>query len=303
MKIIFHDKGNEGGTYKIINLQNGRIYIGSTYRFKDRARGHKAELNAGRHLNRFLQNDFNKCGSEVFLFEVIETIVGDRKARVEREQFYIDQWYDKQVNCYNLVPYAMDTRGGTRNKKQIDPLTDGRCRPFSEERLIKHSAKLKEKWQDSVLKENSKKNALKQWSNQITNNIIVTNRITGEKVVITGSIRQFCLDRGISYKAFHQLAKGKLKTSSGWYIGELVPKYIDQKGQVRKPLSKEHREKIAGGKYVGIKLINNNNEEIVLNTNVKKQCKDLGISYSSLMKLLKGKCHSVSGYVLAITTN
>lgn len=297
---MFHDKANEGGIYKIINLQNGRIYIGSTYRFKDRARSHKTELEAGRHLNKFLQNDYNKCGSEVFLFEVIEIVINDKKTRIEREQFHIDQWYDNQKNCYNLVPYAMDSRGGSRNKKQIDPLTDGRCKPFNEDRRAKHTAKLKEVWQDSELKELSRQNAYKQWQEQSQNNITVTNKETGEKVIINGSVRQFCLDRGLSYKAFHQLVKGKLKSSGGWFMEEEEPEYVSQKGQVRKTLSEEHKQKIAGGKFTGQKLINDNNEQITMSFNVKQQCRELKLPYTTLLKVLKKECKSVCGYRLAL---
>jgi len=303
MQFIFHDKANEAGIYKIINLNNGRIYVGSTSRFKTRAYAHNNDLIANRHLNRFLQNDYNKCGSEAFLFEVIEVVSGDRKLRIEREQCHIDHWYDNQKNCYNLVKLAMDNRGGTRNKKEIDPLTDGRCKPFSEERLTKHTEKAKEVWQDPKLKESSRQNALKQWSNQSANNITITNRATGEKVVITGSVRQFCLDRGLSYKAFHQLVKGKLKSSGGWFVGEQEPEYTSQKGQVRKALSKEHREKISGGKYVGLKLVNHEGLQIVLTSNIKQQCRDLGLPYSTLIKVLNGKCRTVAGYVLTAASN
>jgi hypothetical protein len=298
MKLIFHDKGNEGGIYKIINLQNGRIYIGSTYRFKDRARGHKTELEAGRHLNKFLQNDYKKCGSEAFLFEVIETVMGDRKTRVEREQFHIDQWYDNQKNCYNLVPYAMDSRGGSRNKKQIDPLTDGRCKPFSEERLLKHIEKSKEVWQDPTLKEGSRQNAYKQWSEQSNNNLLVTNRNTGEKAVITGSVRQFCLDRGLSYKAFHQLVKGKIKSSNGWFLGEEEPEYVERNGEVRGPMSKENRDKHSSGKYLGIRLVRDSGEELIIGNNVKDQCREFGLPYTTVLKVLNGQCRVVSGYHL-----
>lgn len=218
MKFVFFDKGNEGGIYKIININNGRIYIGSTSRFKTRAYSHSNDLEANRHLNKFMQNDFNKSGADSFLFEVLEVVVGDKEERLRREQFHIDQWYDNQKNCYNLAKEAKDTRGGSRNKKQIDPLTDGRCKPFTEERLAKHTEKLKEVWQDPALKEMSRQKALKQWSTQAKNNITVVNKETGEKVVITGSIRQFCTDRGISYKAFHQLVKGKLNKSGGWTL-------------------------------------------------------------------------------------
>ena len=157
---------------------------------------------------------------------------------------------------------------------------------------------LKETWQQSEYREISRQNAYKQWQEQSQNNITVTNKETGEKVIINGSVRQFCLDRGLSYKAFHQLVKGKLKSSGGWFIGEQEPEYTSQKGQVRKPLSREHREKISGGKYVGLKLVNHEGLEIILSSNVKQQCRDLGLSYSTLIKVLVGKCKSVSGYVL-----
>lgn len=298
MQFIFHEKANEGGIYRITNLTNERIYIGSTYRFKSRARNHSNDLVANRHLNRFLQNDYNKCGTEAFLFEVIEVVSGERKLRVEREQYHIDQWYDNQKNCYNLVKQAMDNRGGTRNKKQTDPLTDGRCKPFSEERLAKHTEKAKEVWQDPELKEFSRQNAIKQWSNQSTNNLTVTNRATGEKVVITGSFRQFCSERGISYKAFHQLVKGKLKSSGGWYMGEEEPVYIDQTGQKRESLSKEHRAKIAGGKFAASKLVRDDGEELLIGYNVKDQCRELGLPYTTLLKVLTGRCKRVCGYHL-----
>lgn len=297
MKFIFFDKGNEGGVYKIININNSRIYIGSTSRFKTRAYSHSNNLEANRHLNKFMQNDFNKSGTDSFLFEVLEVVIGGKKERLEREQFYIDQWYDNQKNCYNLAKEAQDTRGGTRNKKQIDPQTDGRCKPFSEERLLKHTTKLKETWQDPELKEVSRKNGFKKWNNHSAN-ITVTNKITGEKVIITGSVRQFCLERNLSYKAFNQLVKGKIKSSGGWFMGEVEPEYNSQKGEVRKPLSKEHRDKISGGKYVGIKLINDQGMELILGVNIKNQCRELNICYSTLLKVLNGTCKNVSGYYL-----
>jgi group I intron endonuclease len=217
MKFIFFDKANFGGVYKLTNIQNGRIYIGSTSRFKDRARAHSNDLIANRHLNKFMQNDFNKCGTDAFLFEVIEVVEGNKEQRLAKEQVYIDRFYDNQKNCYNLAKEAKDTRGGTRNKKQIDPLTDGRCKPFSEERLEKHSKKLKETWQDPELKDLGKQNAMKRW-NKHSANIKVRNIQTGEEVLITGSIRQWCKDVGVSYKAFHQLVKGKLNKSGGWAL-------------------------------------------------------------------------------------
>lgn len=295
MLVDYNGHANDNGIYCIRNKTNSRVYYGSCLRFKSRYRSHANALAAGNHGNRFLQADYNKCYPDDFVFEVVEVVNGDKQARLTREQEYINLYFDNGINCYNLRKKACDTREGKGNTSVSDPETDGRCKPFTEERLAQHSAKLKEAWQDPVLKESSRQNAIKQWSKHSAN-ITVTNKTTGEKVVIDGSIRQFCLDKGLSYKAFHQLVKGKIKSSGGWFIGETEPEYISQKGQVRKPLSKEHREKIAGGRYMGIKLVNEQGTEIILGNNIKQQCRELGLCYSTLLKVLNGSCYSVSGY-------
>ncbi len=59
-----------------------------------------------------MQNDFNKCLKEqnnhdFMIFEVLEVIHGNNKAlRKDREQVYIDQYYDNKQQCYNLQKFA-----------------------------------------------------------------------------------------------------------------------------------------------------------------------------------------------------
>ena len=298
MKAEYNGHANDNGIYRIRNITNNRVYYGSCLRFKSRFRNHSNTLASGKHGNRFLQADYNKCQPNDFVFEIVEVVNGDKIARLAREQVYITEHFDNGNQCYNLRNKSFDTREGVGNTNVADPLTDGRCKPFSEERLAKHTEKAKEVWQNPELKEVSRQNAIKQWSNQSANNLTVTNRGTGEKVVITGSVRQFCSERGISYKAFHQLVKGKLKSSGGWYMGEEEPVYIDQTGQKRESLSKEHRAKIAGGKFAGRKLVRDDGEELLIGYNVKDQCRELGLPYTTLLKVLSGKCGSVCGYHL-----
>lgn len=295
MEVEYNGHANNNGIYCIRNKINGRVYYGSCLRFKSRYRSHANALMSNKHGNRFLQADYNKCQSENFIFEVVEIVNGDKATRLAREQEYIDKYFDNGIQCYNLRKKAYDTREGKKNTNVSDPLTDGRCQPHTAEHKSKQSNSLKEIWSQTEYRELSKQNALKQWSTHSAN-ITVTNKNTGEKVLITGSVRQFCLDKGLSYKAFNQLVKGKIKSSGGWFLGESEPEYVSQKGQVRKPLSKEHKEKIAGNKYVGTKLVNDKNMEIILSFNVKQQCNELGLSYSTLLKVLNGKCKSVCGY-------
>lgn len=93
----------KSGVYKLTNKLNGRIYIGSAKRFKERWQTHAKRLKSGKHSNKFLQADYNKCGEEAFVFEVIEVIEGPQENRLLVEQTYIDQHYDEQQQCYNLT--------------------------------------------------------------------------------------------------------------------------------------------------------------------------------------------------------
>lgn len=101
MRFIYNGHANEGGVYRITNQTNGRIYIGSTCQFKVRWATHRRELLKGNHCNAFLQNDFNKCGADTFVVEVLE-VIRDRDFRLRAEGAMIRQHFGE--GCYNLEP-------------------------------------------------------------------------------------------------------------------------------------------------------------------------------------------------------
>jgi group I intron endonuclease len=108
------------GIYKIRNLINGRIYIGSTINFDIRQQNHFNDLITGKYINLFLQYDFNKCGKEHFAFEIIENVPIENL--LVREQFYINQYWDNCKNCYNIskiVGSPMRGRKHTEKAKQL----------------------------------------------------------------------------------------------------------------------------------------------------------------------------------------
>lgn len=238
---------NKGGIYKITNIINGRIYVGSTYMFKMRGPSHKNDLIANRHKNTFLQSDFNKCGAAAFIFEVLEMVEGDEKSRLLCEQKYLDQFFDSGKQCYNLEKTAGLSRKGRGNNRMYDPATDGRSGPKSQEWTDKMSAKMAELYKDPERLKQASNFSKKRWEGHSVN-ITVTNKNSGESVLIDKPLKTWCKERNVGYKAFHLMVRGKTKSSSGWYIGNSEPKYVSQKGQKRKPLSKEHRAKITGSK-------------------------------------------------------
>ena len=101
MRFIYNGHANEGGIYRITNQINGRFYIGSTCQFKVRWSDHRSRLLRGTHGNPFLQNDFNKCGADAFIVEVL-AIIPDRDLRYKAEGELIRQHFGE--GCYNLEP-------------------------------------------------------------------------------------------------------------------------------------------------------------------------------------------------------
>lgn len=87
----------KSGIYKITNLINGKIYIGSTCSFRDRKSKHKNRKN-----NTLISKSIFKYGWENFKFEVIEYC--DTDILIEREQFYLDTYQPfVENNGYNLL--------------------------------------------------------------------------------------------------------------------------------------------------------------------------------------------------------
>lgn len=299
MKIDYKGHANDNGIYRIINTVNQRVYYGSAKRFKSRFASHNNLLLRNKHSNVFLQSDYNKCGTMAFVFEVVEVVEGTRKERLEREQFYIDQYFDGGKDCYNLRKDVCDTREGKGNTSVVDHVADGRCKTPSVEVLEKRSGALKQAFQaNPELRELCSKRAKEvRWKDHNAN-VTVTHKDTGETVIIQGSVREWCGQHGLSYKAFNQLVNGKIKSSGGWHLGTEKPVYIEQKGNKRAPLTQEHRAKIAGGKFKGIELTNQEGQKLVLEENIKEQCRELGLHYTTLLKVVKGTCKSVSGWHL-----
>lgn len=98
---------NLSGIYAIRNTITGYSYIGSTHKkIKYRWNTHQNRLNKGVHVNTYLQNAWNKYGSDAFCFEVLEEIT-DLSTILVREQY----WLDITELKYNLRPLAESNKG------------------------------------------------------------------------------------------------------------------------------------------------------------------------------------------------
>lgn len=216
MKYIYHEHARQGGIYRITNTANGKIYIGSTSEFKHRFMAHVNNLLANRHVNTYLQNEFNKYGEQAFEIEVLEVIL-DKPTRLLREQAFITEAFASGL-CLNIRKDVSDTRAGKKNNEPANPLTDKRCKSPSEEVLVKRSAAIRKAKDNPESKERARQNCKNGlWKNHSCD-IAVENTLTGEKVIIQGSLREWCLKNSLSYKAFHLMTQKKTKSSGGGWI-------------------------------------------------------------------------------------
>jgi len=77
-----------GHIYKISNMIDDRIYIGSTINIKGRWTEHKRKLSMNKHENIHLQRFVNKYGINSIYFDIIEEV--DNNVLLSKEQHYID---------------------------------------------------------------------------------------------------------------------------------------------------------------------------------------------------------------------
>jgi group I intron endonuclease len=92
----------KSGIYKIVNILDGKIYIGSSSNFCKRWNGHITCLRKNKHHSPHLQNAWNKYGEENFKFEIVE-VVEDFNKLFEREQYYIDLYKCFGHDGYNAA--------------------------------------------------------------------------------------------------------------------------------------------------------------------------------------------------------
>lgn len=95
------------GIYSISDNIKNRIYIGSSNSIYRRIKyEHLRSLQLNKHINKYLQNHFNKYGSDSLFVNIIEQC--DNSILFEREQHYLNIFYGKK--CFNISKIAEGSR-------------------------------------------------------------------------------------------------------------------------------------------------------------------------------------------------
>jgi group I intron endonuclease len=105
------------GVYRVLNLINGRCYVGSSKNVAKRIRDHRLRLGLGSHANPRLQAGWNKYGEDAFTFEVLEECERDDLEAVEQKYIYeFGAHYPR--GGYNIREFAYTNRGIPASAKQ-----------------------------------------------------------------------------------------------------------------------------------------------------------------------------------------
>ncbi len=112
---------NKIGVYKITNIINNKVYVGSTCNsLYKRLHLHLMSLRNNKHFSKHLQRAWNKYGEENFKFEIIE-ICSTKEETLQKEEFYINSLQSFIENKgYNIYQFAHTTKGNKWSKEAKD---------------------------------------------------------------------------------------------------------------------------------------------------------------------------------------
>jgi len=95
------------GIYQVKNISTGKILIGSSTNLDGIFNRIRFSLNYGSHVNKELQNDWNKLGEEHFKFEVLDKLEPKEGEEInyKEELVVLEQLWLEKIKPYNEKGY------------------------------------------------------------------------------------------------------------------------------------------------------------------------------------------------------
>jgi len=123
------------GIYKIINILNNKIYIGSSTQINKRWKKHKQCLRRNKHHSNHLQNAWNLYGEESFKIELLEQVEPSKEKLLEREDYWISFFNSANSDFgYNVRIKAGSCLGTKRSEETRKKMSEiAKKRVISEE--------------------------------------------------------------------------------------------------------------------------------------------------------------------------
>jgi len=213
----------KSGIYKITNLITNQFYIGSAVCFRKRKVEHFSALKRNSHINKHLQNSFNKHGESNFIFEILE-IVEDKTKLIEREQHYLDTLKPHYNICKTAgntlgreVTWKIWNKGGNLSEKHKQNLSEA----WERRKIEKpYSIETREKMSKSISEARKKPEVIKKYQEALSKRKLIKCPHCDYTSKNIGSLKSVHFDNclknpNLDIKAFlekKRLIKLKIKT-------------------------------------------------------------------------------------------
>ncbi len=158
------------GIYMIMNLVNGKFYIGSSKQIKRRLYLHKNSLRKNKHHSIYLQRAWNKYGEENFIFEVIKNTSLDDRLIEEQKWLDYHKVYDEDYG-YNISSIVDNVFKNTKRSSEF---------------CLKRSIQEKEKWAKMSIEERN--------NHPINSNVRRGHKLSKEHIAIISKLTPFTIN-------------------------------------------------------------------------------------------------------------
>ena len=224
-------KSDVSCVYQILNVVNGRRYIGSTRTFYHRKDQHLYDLRHNRHASKLMQDDYNEFGERRFLFHILETQINIDNL-FPREQI----WIDKLHPTYNTSPKAQGWDYIREDSKEKISLSvkklwknpeyhASHCKPrnwkngIPNRTGVKLSDETKEKIRQANLGDKNP-NYGKPRSQSFVDKVAKTypGAISPDGIIYAPitNMRRFCIEHDLDDGSMTRLMTGRYKSHRGW---------------------------------------------------------------------------------------
>jgi len=204
------------GIYQIKSKLNGKVYVGSAVNFKRRKKNHFQELKNKKHVNRYLQNHYNKYGKTDLQFSILKFC--EKEMLIEKEQFYIDT-LEPEFNICKIAGSILGIIFSKETKQKMSESQTGR----------KHSKETKQKMSTTRMGTHPSEETIQKMSTTKTGTYLSEE--------IKRKISKTMAGKNHPNYGKHASIETRQKNREA-NIGKKNPNY-------GKPLSEEHRRKIS----------------------------------------------------------